>query len=218
MYTAKELWDAWREGAKYGGHSHPMVGMCTRLCPGLFEGIKHPWQMCPLGFLFGLGFDTSSEVGLLAIVAMSRSHVPKMYIMILPLLFMGGMCLIDTLNGILMAWAYGQALQDTMQRLYYNLFLTATSGGIALLVGGLELLGAVGQSESLHGYFWDTVATINSNFEILGCCVVGLFLLSMVFALGCFNRVFPGGKTKDPAKEHLLRYLASDTFIDRSGV
>merc|ERR1711972_357819 len=99
---------------------------------------------------FGLGFDTSSEIGLLGVVAVSNGNVPRPCIMLLPLLFMGGMCLIDTLNGVLMAWAYTRALEDTMQRLYYNLFLTTTSGLIALLVGGVELLSALATGEDLH--------------------------------------------------------------------
>merc|ERR1712196_453970 len=100
------------EGVKYGGHSHPAVGWFTRCCPALFEGIKAPWQMYPIGFLFGLGFDTSSEIGLLGIVAMSNGLQHPVCILVLPLLFMAGMCLIDTLNGLLMAWAYGRALED----------------------------------------------------------------------------------------------------------
>merc|ERR1711959_263135 len=142
VYTAWQLWQAWREQSRYGGHTHAIVGMCTSCCPTLFEGIRHPWQMLPVGFLFGLGFDTSSEIGLLGIVAMSHNNVDRACIMLLPLMFMGGMCLVDALNGILMAWAYGKALEDVMQRLYYNLFLTTTSGLIALLVGVIEVLGA----------------------------------------------------------------------------
>lgn len=219
LWSAKELWAAWREGSKYGGHKHPMVGLCTRCFPSLFEGIKHPWQMLPVGFLFGLGFDTSSEVGLLSIVALSQHDVPRFSIMLLPLLFMGGMCLLDTLNGVFMAWAYGRALDDFMQRLYYNLFLTTTSGFIALLVGGVELLSAVANVEEFHGPFWDAVATVNSNFELVGCGVVAVFLLSMAFALCCFTRVFPGGRPlEDPTKELLLKYAQGDTFIDRSGI
>lgn len=219
LLSARELWQAWREGTKYGGHEHPMVGMCARCCPGLFEGIKHPWQMFPVGFLFGLGFDTSSEVGLLGVVAVSHGSVPRPCVMLLPLLFMGGMCLMDTLNGVLMAWAYGRALEDTMQRLYYNLFLTTTSGLIAVAVGSVELFGVVQASEDLQGPFWSTIATINDNFELLGIAVVGLFVLSMAFALSCFNRVFPGGRPlEDPAKQQLLRYVQGGDFIDRSGV
>lgn len=73
--------------------------------------------------------------------------------------------------------------------------------------------------EHLHGLLWDAVGTINANFELVGLAVVGLFMLSMVVALTCFGRVFPGGKPlEDPAKQHLLRYVQAASFIDRSGV
>lgn len=219
LWIAVQLRQAWREQSQYGGHTHPLVGMCTRCCPSLFEGIQYPWQMLPVGFLFGLGFDTSSEIGLLGIVAMSNAGVERFTIMILPLLFMGGMCLVDTLNGVLMAWAYGRALEDTMQRLYYNLFLTTTSGLIAVAVGVVEVLGAIALGAGLGGWFWDAVGSINDNFEILGYVVIGIFVTSMAVALGCFHRVFPGGRPlPDPARANLLRYLDSGNFIDRSGV
>lgn len=219
LASAHQLWQAWKEGVTYGGHTHQLVGFFTRCCPALFEGIKHPWQMYPIGFLFGLGFDTSSEVGLLGVVAVSQGSVPRVCIMLLPLLFMGGMCLLDTLNGALMAWAYGGALEDTMQRLYYNLFLTATSGLIAVGVGSVELLGVAQTAGGLRGPFWRAVSAVNDNFEMLGVLVVGLFVLSMVLALSCFTRAFPGGQPlEDPAKQHLLRYVQGAEFIDRSGV
>merc|ERR1711972_379833 len=168
---------------------------------------------------FGLGFDTSSEIGLLGVVAVSHGDVPRPCIMLLPLLFMGGMCLIDTLNGILMAWAYGRALEDSMQRLYYNMFLTTTSGLIAVVVGAIELLGVAQTSEDLKGSFWDKIAYINDNLELLGVAVICLFVSSMVFALSCFRKVFPGGRPfEDPAKQQLLRYVQGADFIDRSGV
>lgn len=219
LFVARGLWRAWKEQCQYGGHTHPLVGMCTRCCPNLFEGIKHPWQMLPVGFLFGLGFDTSSEIGLLGIVAMSHTGIGRFTIMLLPLLFMGGMCLVDTLNGVLMAWAYGKALEDTMQRLYYNLFLTTTSGLIAVAVGIVEVLGAIAVGAQLNGGFWNVVGGINDNFEVLGYVVIGMFVVSLALALGCFHRVFPGGRPRvDPARANLLRYLESGNYIDRSGI
>merc|ERR1719487_2199496 len=122
---------------------------------------------------------------------MSHNNVDRLDIMLLPLMFMGGMCLVDALNGILMAWAYGKALEDVMQRLYYNLFLTTTSGLIALAVGSIEVLGAFQVGYGLHGGLWDAVAYVNAQFEILGYVVIGIFVLSLVMAFGCFRRVFP---------------------------
>lgn len=219
VYATRQLLYAWKEESRYGGHTHAIFGFCMACCPGLFEGIRHPWQMYPVGFLFGLGFDTSSEIGLLGIVAMSSGLHHPVCIMLLPLLFMCGMCLIDTLNGLLMAWAYGKALEDNMQKLYYNMFLTCTSGVIAVLVGSVELLGVAAKTENLHGWFWDSVAVINDDFEIVGILVIGIFLLSLAFAFGCFRRVFPAGQVREaPIKQDLLRYIGSGEYIDRSGV
>eukprot|EP00405_Crypthecodinium_cohnii_P025812 CAMPEP_0206488336 /NCGR_PEP_ID=MMETSP0324_2-20121206/42338_1 /ASSEMBLY_ACC=CAM_ASM_000836 /TAXON_ID=2866 /ORGANISM="Crypthecodinium cohnii, Strain Seligo" /LENGTH=363 /DNA_ID=CAMNT_0053967313 /DNA_START=15 /DNA_END=1106 /DNA_ORIENTATION=+ len=219
LLMSRQLWQSWREGTKYGGHDHPVVGLFARFCPGTFEGITKPYQMYFVGFLFGLGFDTSSEVGLLGIVAVSRGDVARPLVLLLPALFMAGMCLVDTLNGVLMAWAYGKALEDSMQRLYYNLFLTTTSGVVAVVVGSVELLGVLQAATDFHGSFWQDIAAVNDNFEELGVAVVAFFLLSMLVALGCFPRVFPQGKPwEEPAKKHLLRYVQEGNLIDRSGV
>merc|ERR1712048_1333163 len=181
--------------------------------------------MFPVGFLFGLGFDTSSEIGLLGIVAVSRrgddssESIPRLAILLLPALFASGMCLVDTLNGVLMAWAYGKALEDSMQRLYYNLFLTALSAGVALSVGSAELLGAIGSGFDLHGTFWDAIEFLNDHFEFLGYFIIALFFVSFSIAFLCFGRIFPGGKPfEDPAKVALLKYINRDQFIDRSGI
>mmetsp|Transcript_75519 Transcript_75519/g.196454 ORF Transcript_75519/g.196454 Transcript_75519/m.196454 type:complete len:368 (-) Transcript_75519:27-1130(-) len=220
LWNAKQLRHEWREQARYGEHTHAIMGLCTRCCPGLFDGIKHPWQMLPVGFLFGLGFDTSSEVGLLGIVSVSRGDIPRLSIMLLPMLFAGGMCLVDTLNGVLMAWAYGRALEDSMQRLYYSLFLTLTSGLLAVVVGCVELLGAVAAGRGLHGGVWDVIGWVNDHFEVLGCATVGVFIISMLFALACHRRVFPESEVaaQESSRSELLRYVQSNNFIDRSGV
>jgi len=219
IYTTVQLLQSWREQSRYGGHTHALAGFCMSCCPMLFEGIKAPWQMYPIGFLFGLGFDTSSEIGLLGIVAMSNGLQHPVCILVLPLLFMAGMCLIDTLNGLLMAWAYGKALEDNMQKLYYNIFLTATSGLIAVLVGAVELLGVLANEGGLHGWFWDRIAKINENFETVGLIVIAIFLTSLLVALGCFRKVFPANQVREePIRQDLLRYLERGDFIDRSGI
>lgn len=125
----------------------------------------------------------------------------------------------DTLNGVLMTWAYGKALEDSMQRLYYNLFLTALSAGVAIFVGSAELLGAIGSGFELHGTFWDAIESVNDHFEFLGYFVIALFFVSFSIAFLYFGRLFPGGKPfEDPAKTALLKYLDRQQFIDRSGI
>merc|ERR1711924_313458 len=99
--------------------------------------------------------------------------------------------------------AYGKALEDVMQRLYYNLFLTTTSGLIALLVGVIEVLGAIQIGYGLHGGLWDVVAYVNSQFEIVGYVVIGIFGFSLLLALGCF-REFSQGATHDQTQQPII--------------
>jgi len=236
------------DGDDHGGHNHDnIVGFFTRCCPRLFDGIQQPWQMYPIGFLFGLGFDTSSEVGLLGLTAMSHDNVAQPFVLLLPALFMGGMCLVDTINGVFMAWAYGQALQTDADRLYFNLFLTTTSGVIALTIGALELLDVLATVENFTGFFWDFVGRINDNFEVVGIAVVAIFFVAMssAFVGRCSARRrrqnrgeieneqlagrggMAGGGCSPPAiaaeakqtqSLRLLQYAQGGDFIDRSGV
>ncbi|CAE7265587.1 hoxN [Symbiodinium natans] len=221
LYTATQLWMAWRGGTR-SAHSHDVIGCCLRCCPRLFDSISKPWHMLVVGFLFGLGFDTSTEVGLLAIVAVSHGLVTPFVILLLPLLFMSGMCLLDTLNGFFMAWIYRTSLEDDDQKIYFNLFVTVTSGLVALLVGLLELLGLLGSQARLHGWFWEAVQSANDHFELLGLAVVSLFFLAMMTAVCCFRRVFRDRQARRPSpayvREHVIRYVQNGQFIDRSGV
>ena len=111
LWTTRQLWMAWKgEGES---HSHDVsMGFCLRCCPRLFQAISQPWHMLFVGFLFGLGFDTSTEVGLLGVVAVSNGLAVPASILLLPLLFTSGMCLLDTLNGFLMTWIYRTSLED----------------------------------------------------------------------------------------------------------
>ncbi|CAJ1382934.1 unnamed protein product [Effrenium voratum] len=219
LYTARQLWRAWK-GDESCGHSHEILGVVTRCCPRLFEGIREPWHMLPVGFLFGLGFDTSSEVGLLGIVAVSHGLAQPAAVLLLPLLFMSGMCLLDTLNGFLMAWVYSTSLEDERPKLYFNLFLTSSSGLIALLIGCLELLSLCPRLWQLDGGFWALLQKANDNFELLGVVVISIFLVSLLLALACFRRVFRRRSDGAEAllRENVVRYVQSGDFIDRSGV
>ncbi|CAE7428953.1 hoxN [Symbiodinium natans] len=209
---------SWKEQSRYGEHEHTVAGFCMTCCPGMFTGITAPWQMYPVGIAFGLGFDTSSEVAVLAMVGLSHSLEHPVFIMLLPLMFLAGMCLIDTINGLLMAWVYGSGTDGGMQRLYYNIFLTATSAAIAFTVGTLELLGVFAQREDLHGAPWSLIVELNDNFEVVGVFIILFFLSSAAAAFCCFKFAFPGGKAPEPAREELLNYIRKGEFIDRSGV
>jgi Zn ribbon nucleic-acid-binding protein len=132
-----------------------------------------------VGFLFGLGFDTATQVGLLGIsAAAATARLPIWSILILPLLFTAGMCLVDTIDGILMLGAYGWAYVRPIRKLYYNMTITAISVLMALLVGGIEILNIVGDRLDLHGRLWDRIGELGDHFGLMGVCIVSLFIFS----------------------------------------
>lgn len=151
-------------------------GLMTRCCPKLFNIIDAPWKMYIVGFLFGLGFDTATEVALLGITAVAPGEgIPAYMVMILPTLFASGMALVDTLDGIFMMWAYGWAFIDPEQKLLYNFVITLTSLLIAFFIGGVEVLGVIQQLLHLSGPFWNVVSELNSEYS--GVAVIAIFVL-----------------------------------------
>ena len=162
------------------GHEHSDSSFVERCCPQLLRSINSPAQMVGLGFLFGLGFETSSEVALLALAAMSPSNgIPAPCTLLLPLLFAGGMSLIDTLDGLVMSWAYSYAAR-TGGRATFNVVLTAASSVIAIAIGLVEILGIVQRQYDLEGPVWSQVETINDNFEYVGYAIIAFFLVSLL--------------------------------------
>src|SRR5258708_473509 len=122
--------------------------------PRLFRMVSRSWHMYPLGFLFGLGFDTATEIGLLGISASEAAHgLPLSSILVFPALFAAGMSLVDTTDGVLMLGAYGWAFAHPIRKLYYNLTITAVSVVVAVAIGGIELVGLVADRFSLVGGF-----------------------------------------------------------------
>ena len=149
-------------------------GLLGRFFRPLLRMIDHSWQMYFVGFLFGLGFDTATEVGILTLSARSgQAGIPIGVILLLPLLFTAGMCLIDTLDGILMLGAYGWAFIQPIRKLYYNVSITVLSVLVAFLVGTYELLQILQERFSLRGPFWNAVA--NLSFDNVGFIIVGMF-------------------------------------------
>jgi high-affinity nickel-transport protein len=152
-------------------------GLLARLLRPVMRLVGHSWQMYPLGILFGLGFDTASEVALLGMAATSAgSGLPVVYIMLLPALFAAGMSLVDTTDGVLMLGAYGWASVKPIRKLYYNLNITLVSVIIAFGVGGLELANLVGTGFGLSGGVWDLAARI--DFGSLGLAIIAVFAAS----------------------------------------
>ena len=154
-------------------------GFFGRIFRNLFRLIEHSWQMYPVGFLFGLGFDTATEVGLLGISATEATQgLPIWSILVFPTLFTAGMALIDSTDSILMLGAYGWAFVKPMRKLYYNMTITLVSVLVALLIGGIEVLGLVGNHFKIQGVAWDMVGSLNNNFGAIGFVIIGVFVLS----------------------------------------
>jgi high-affinity nickel-transport protein len=151
-------------------------GPLARLFRPMFRMIGRSWQMYPLGFLFGLGFDTATEIGLLGIAAAGASKGLSIWsILVFPALFTAGMSLVDSLDSVLMLGAYGWAFVKPLRKLYYNLTITLLSALVAIVVGGIEVLGLIGDQFALDGKFWDGIGWLNDNFGSIGFVIVGLF-------------------------------------------
>jgi nickel/cobalt transporter (NiCoT) family protein len=159
-------------------------GLLARLFRPMFRLVRRSWHMYPLGFLFGLGFDTATEVGLLGISAAEGAKgMPIWSILVFPVLFTAGMSLIDTADSILMLGAYAWAFVRPVRKLYYNLTITFVSVVVALLVGGVEALGLIGDQLGLQGKFWQAMAALNDHFGTIGYLIIGIFVLSWVAAV-----------------------------------
>lgn len=162
-------------------------GFMNRYLGHLFKLVKKPREIYPIGVLFGLGFDTASEVALIAIsVGVGiTSTVPLWMILVLPLMFTCGMVLVDTTDGMAMSLAYGWAFIKPIRKIYYNLTITIISVGVALLIGTVELLQVVSGELDFAGPFW---AWLNGlNFETLGFAIVALFIVSWIAAMAIYK-------------------------------
>ena len=152
-------------------------GVLGRLFRRLFRLISKSWHMYPLGFLFGLGFDTATEIGLLGISASEAvKGLPTRSMLVFPALFTAGMTLIDTTDGVLMLGAYGWAFVHPLRKLYYNLTITAVSVVAAVAVGGVELLGLISERFGPEGGVWNGVNAAADNFGVLGYVIIAVFV------------------------------------------
>jgi high-affinity nickel-transport protein len=159
-------------------------GFLSRLFRPMFNLIQSSWHMYPLGVLFGLGFDTATEIGLLGISAAEASKgLSLSSILVFPVLFAAGMSLVDTTDNILMLGAYGWAFVKPIRKLYYNITITAVSVVVALAVGGIEALGLLAGQFHLTGGLWSLVAKLNDHFGLLGYGIVGLFVVSWILSI-----------------------------------
>jgi high-affinity nickel-transport protein len=152
-------------------------GLLGRALRSFFGLIAHSWHMYPLGILFGLGFDTATEISLLGISAAQGSQgLPLWSILVFPALFTAGMALIDTTDGVLMVGAYGWAFVKPIRKLYYNMTITLASVIAALVIGGVEALGLIGTKLGFDGGVWALINTLNENFGALGYLIIAIFV------------------------------------------
>ena len=224
--VARELLEQWRS-RQARGHEHEIASLVGRCCPSFLAAIDRPWKVCWIGLLFGLGLDTATEIGLLTVSALSQP-VPRYCALVLPTLFAAGMALVDSLNGLVMLWAYEWASdKGPMYRLYFSLFLTAASATLALLVGGLLALGQLAiqlppewRGGSTLYSFWEAITWLTDHFEVLGAATVGLFLASITAAVSLAPYCTPSlseieRDEKAKLSQSLADYIKKGEFIVR---
>ena len=158
-------------------------GLLAYMFRPIFLVVSCSWQMYPIGFLFGLGFDTATEIGLLGISATQAAQGTSVWtILVFPALFTAGMSLMDTTDSVLMAGAYGWAFINPIRKLWYNLTLTAASVIVAIFVGGAEALGLIADKLSPKDGFCGIISNLNDNFGNVGFGVVGIFVLAWIIS------------------------------------
>ena len=163
-------------------------GLLSRLLRPLFRLIGKSWHMYPLGFLFGLGFDTATEIGFLGIAAAEATRgLPIWSILVFPALFTAGMSLVDTTDSVLMVGAYGWAFVKPIRKLYYNMTITLVSVLVALIVGGIEALGLIAGQLRLEGGFWSAIDALNQSFGTLGYLIIGVFAVSWLVSVAIYR-------------------------------
>jgi len=161
-------------------------GFMNRFLGRATRAVKQPWHMYPLGLLFGLGFDTATEIALLATAGTAAAGgLPLYAILCLPILFAAGMCLLDTIDGAFMNFAYGWAFSRPVRKVFYNITITALSVAVALIIGVIELTAVFADKLSLKGGVWDWVSNLDLNY--VGYAIVGLFVLTWAIALAVWH-------------------------------
>ena len=190
LFILRGIWKAFRRarrGEKIVDEDLDAVlaggGLLARVFRGTFRVVSRTWHMYPLGFLFGLGFDTATEIGLLGISATQAAQGMSFWtILVFPALFTAGMSLMDTTDSVLMTGAYRWAFVNPMRKLWYNLTITAASVAVAIFIGGLEALGLIADKLGLEGGIWTIVGAFNDNLGNFGFAVVGIFVASWIIS------------------------------------
>jgi nickel/cobalt transporter (NiCoT) family protein len=161
-------------------------GFMNRLLGGLTRSITKPWQIYPIGVLFGLGFDTATEVGLLVLAGGSAAfQLPWYAILTLPVLFAAGMSLLDSIDGVFMNYAYGWAFSRPVRKVYYNITITALSVAVALIIGTIQLISILSEKLSIDAGPLAWIGALDLNY--VGFAIIGLFVLTWVVALAVWR-------------------------------
>jgi high-affinity nickel-transport protein len=156
-------------------------GVIGRLLRPVFALIERSWYAYPLGLLFGLGFDTATEVGLLGILAGQAAHGLSIWsVLVFPALFTAGMSLMDTTDSTIMVGTYGWAFVNPIRKLYYNMTITFASVVAALVIGCIETLSLIGDKFGLEGPLWRCVAALSENFSVVGYLLVAFFIVCWI--------------------------------------
>ena len=180
-------------------------GLMNRLLNGLTKSVRKPRQIYPIGLLFGLGFDTATEVGLLVLAGGAAAfNLPFYAVLVLPILFAAGMCLADTVDGVFMNAAYSWAFAKPVRKVFYNITITAISVAVALIIGSIELLGVLADQAKINSGPIAAIAGINLDYAGYG--IVALFLASwlaalLVWRLGRIEEKWSAHLTAPPSRE-----------------
>lgn len=200
------LWRTLRAAREQGVHDAEGLdkllanrGFLARLLGPMFRLVTKPGHMYPLGFLFGLGFDTATEIGLLGISASEAARGASVAeIMVFPALFAAGMALIDTADSALMVSAYRWAFVDPLRKLWYNLTITGASVAVALLIGGIEAFGLIADRLGLTGGVWSLADGLNASLANVGFAVIALFAIAWLVSVVLYRRMFADDGRRSP--------------------
>lgn len=200
------LWRTLRAAREQGVHDAEGLdallanrGFLARLLGPMFRLVTKPGHMYPLGFLFGLGFDTATEIGLLSVSAGEAARGASLAdVMVFPALFAAGMALVDTADSALMVSAYRWAFVDPLRKLWYNLTITGASVAVALLIGGIEALGLIADRLGLTGGVWSLVDGLNASLVNVGFAVIALFAIAWLVSVGLYRRMFADDGRRSP--------------------
>jgi high-affinity nickel-transport protein len=198
-------------------------GFMNRFLNGLTKSVRKPWHIYPIGVLFGLGFDTATEVGLLVLAGGAAAfNLPWYSILILPILFAAGMCLMDTIDGVFMNAAYGWAFARPVRKVFYNITITSISIAVALVIGTIELIGVISDQANITSGPIGWIANINLDYAGYG--IVGLFFIAWIIAIAVWKLgnieqrwsatlATPGGPASDRASTSAVPRQSTDTTV-----